>query len=135
MLSTLVQRQKIWAIPMMVSLALSWCLLFCGQLFAASHDAELQAEVPSCHGTVVDRTVAEAQVHELLSDHDLCSGCALDAVQTATPELPAVVLWLQAVVEPVPAELPAEQHSLYLAQGPPYPRTTPLYLEKSLLLI
>ncbi|SEA47778.1 hypothetical protein [Alkalimonas amylolytica] len=130
MLSTLVQRQKIWAIPMMVSLALSWCLLFCGQLFAASHHAELQAEVPSCHGVV-----AEAQVHELLPEHDLCSGCALDAVQTATPELPAVVLWLQAVIEPVLAELPAEQHSLYLAQGPPYPRTTPLYLEKSLLLI
>lgn len=119
---------------MMVSLALSWCLLFCAQLFATESPSfqasQAQLEQPSCHSTI-----AEASLHELLPEHDLCSGCALDAVQTATPELPAVVLWLQAVVEPMPAELPAEQHSLYLAQGPPYPRTTPLYLEKSLLLI
>ncbi|MCH8538125.1 MAG: hypothetical protein LAT66_10195 [Alkalimonas sp.] len=130
MLSTLVQRQKIWAIPMMVSLALSWCLLFCGQLFAANQAPELQPELPPCHGVV-----AEQLIHELLPEHDLCSACALDAVQTVTPELPAVVLWLQAVVEPALAELPSEQHSLYLAQGPPSPRTTPLYLQKSLLLI
>lgn len=130
MLSTFVQRQKFWVIPMMVSLALSWCLLFCGQLFAEHHPAEAQSDAPPCHSVLSTTATAE-----LLPNHDLCSGCALDAVTSSGLELPPVVLWQEPVSELTLNELPVEQAGLYLAQGPPYPRTTPLYLEKSLLLI
>lgn len=129
MLSTFVQRQKIWAIPMMVSLALSWCLLFCGQLFGANHSAELQHE-PPCHGVVTGQLTQEPQLL-----HDLCSGCALEAVQTVTPELPAALLWPYAIIELVQPGLVAGQQSLSQVVSPPYPRTTPLYIQKSALLI
>lgn len=129
MLITFVQRQKVWAIPMMVSLALSWCLLFCGQLFAASQIAEPH-EMPPCHSMMTEQFADEP-----LSLHELCTGCALEAMQTAIPELPLALLWLHAIIEIAQPELSIGQSSLSLVLSPPYPRTTPLYIEKSALLI
>ncbi|SNY52377.1 hypothetical protein SAMN06297280_2097 [Arsukibacterium tuosuense] len=149
MLSTLVQQQKHWTIPLMVSLALSWCLLLCGSLSSginagvndpahamgtehSQHAATVLSEkTPPCHSqpvlTGVDATGLTAQ-------HDNCSGCDTQATQLDPLSLPAMVLfvsWVH-VSEIWPVNEPANN---WFAQAPPPRPSVPLYLRKNLLLI
>ncbi|WP_333608620.1 hypothetical protein [Arsukibacterium sp.] len=150
MLLTLAKQQRRWTIPLMVSLAFSWCMMFCSGLMQLATAAESATPdrvaaapaLPPCHSRMsvapMDATDTVGQLvngNSTLITDDSCFGCESAAVTIAALELPPLLLWLEAVTALTLDSLPAQQHSLYLAQGPPYPRTTPLYLQKSLLLI
>ncbi|MDX1536890.1 hypothetical protein [Arsukibacterium sp.] len=141
MLSTLVQQQKHWTIPLMVSLALSWCLLLCNglvnQAYAAAdypqHAVE-SSETPPCHGAISLTDAPENGSLPLNSTHDNCSGCDSQATQLDPLSLPAVILsvsWLQ-VTELWPGTVHAVDN---FALAPPPRPSVPLYLRKNLLLI
>jgi hypothetical protein len=141
MLNTLVQQQKHWTIPLMVSLALSWCLLLCNglvnQAYAAAdypqHAAETSEALP-CHAAISLNDTSENDSLPLNSSHDNCSGCDSQATQLDPLSLPAVVLsvsWLQ-VTELWPGTVRAVDN---FALAPPPRPSVPLYLRKNLLLI
>ncbi|WP_213999564.1 hypothetical protein [Arsukibacterium sp.] len=143
MLSTMVQQQKHWTIPLMVSLALSWCLLLCDGLVNQAHaeatDHQQQsvaqlATTPPCHGQLPPTSVDGTELPPLTAQHDNCSGCDTQATQLDPLSLPALILlvsWLH------PADIwPAiEPANNWFAQAPPPRPSVPLYLRKSLLLI
>ncbi|WP_019675165.1 hypothetical protein [Arsukibacterium perlucidum] len=143
MLSTLVQQQKYWTIPLMVSLALSWCLLLCSGLVNQAHAkvndhpqqsvAQL-ATTPPCHGQLPVSGIDDTELPTLTAQHDNCSGCDTQATQLDPLSLPAMVLlvsWLH-VAEIWPVNQPANN---WFAQAPPPRPSVPLYLRKNLLLI
>ncbi len=144
MLSTLVQRQKIWIMPLLISMAFSWCFMLCQNLAQASthlpSDSALPQQVlvtPPCHSQFVEITAesntAESNTAALSSEP--CSGCehhAAAAAESVTLVLVAVLIsWLGLTVYDLPATtIPA------IALATPPPRTAvPLYLGKNLLLI
>ncbi|MBV2128950.1 hypothetical protein [Arsukibacterium indicum] len=140
MLSTLVQRQKHWTIPLMVSLALSWCLLLCNGLVSQAIAADYQQHVvmstesPPCHGVISEVDVPPTGSIIVDSTHDNCSGCDTPATQLESLSLPAVVLsvsWLQ-----VNELWPTYSHNSdnFVHPSPPRP-SVPLYLRKNQLLI
>ena len=141
MLSTLVQQQKHWTIPLMVSLALSWCLLLCNglvnQAYAVADSPQHAAAAtttPPCHGVTSLNDAPENSSPSLSSTHDNCSGCDSQATQLDPLSLPAVVLsvsWLQ-VTELWPGTVHAVDN---FALAPPPRPSVPLYLRKNLLLI
>lgn len=143
MLNTLVRRQKIWTVPLLISLAFSWCLLLCQNLAQATpastgslHSSQTAA-TPPCHSqqpTVLQQQVASEGhfTSSLLTEH--CSGCDN---QAATPDaislamVGILVSWAGLPDAIVPASaIPV------IALATPPPRTAvPLYLTKNLLLI
>ncbi|KKO45431.1 hypothetical protein WG68_10275 [Arsukibacterium ikkense] len=141
MLSTLVQQQKHWTIPLMVSLALSWCLLLCAGLVNQAHaevaehsqvpTSVLTEKTPPCHSQQAQTNMDAA---ELTAQHDNCSGCDTQATQLDPLSLPALVLlvsWLH-ITEIWPSNEPVNN---WFAQAPPPRPSVPLYLRKNLLLI
>lgn len=143
MLSTLVQQQKHWTIPLMVSLALSWCLLLCGSFSSPAHaaaaehsqqSAALVATTPPCHGQLPLSSVDDTAQPTISAQHDNCSGCETQATQLDPLSLPALVLlvsWLH-TADIWPA---SERANNWFAQAPPPRPSVPLYLRKNLLLI
>ncbi|MDX1678532.1 hypothetical protein [Arsukibacterium sp.] len=141
MLSTLVQQQKHWTIPLMVSLMLSWCLMLCNGLVSnayAAADASLSVATatatPPCHGTPGLSKVAADDSSILQSTDNYCAGCDSQATQLDPLSLPAVVLsvsWLQ-VADNWPRVIRVVDS---FALTPPPRPAVPLYLRKSLLLI
>jgi len=137
MLSTLVQRQKIWTMPLLLSLAFSWCLMLCQNLAQATTvlptDVTYVAPVtatPPCHSQVASTEIE--QTTTLLTQH--CSGCDNQAAAAEPLSLAfaAVLISWQGMAQltlPVSA-IPA----IALHTPPPRPRV-PLYLAKNLLLI
>lgn len=135
MLSTLVQRQKIWSMPLLISLAFSWCLMLCQNLALAApvqnNSATSQVATPPCHSQPASQ-LTEAGSHKLTVEH--CSGCDNQAA-AAEPLVLAfaavLVTWQGAAQLQWP--LTAQVH---LAFEMPPPRSgVPLYLAKNLLLI
>ena len=135
MLSTFVQRQKIWAIPMMVSLALSWCLLFCQNMAQAVElpsTASHSEHLPPCHSKLAQLTATDTQ---LVLAEAPCSGCeqlaaGSDPLQLASCAI--LVSWQSAYQS---ALLPdGDKSKPYWTQPPPQ-HGPPLYLRKNLLLI
>lgn len=143
MLSTLVKRQKIWTVPLLISLAFSWCLLLCQNLAQAAPAsmAELHSShattTPPCHSqqpTVLQQQVAsEGHVSSsLITEH--CSGCDN---QGATPDAIslAMVGILVSWVGLPDAIVPATAIPVIALATPPPRTAVPLYLAKNLLLI
>lgn len=135
MLSTFVQRQKIWAITMMVSLALSWCLLFCQNMAqavelpsTASHSEHLSP----CHSTLAQLTATDTQ---LVLAEAPCSGCEQLAAASEPLQLASCAILVSWQSAYQPALLPAGDNSKSYWTQPPPQHGPPLYLRKNLLLI
>ena len=132
MLSTLVKQQRHWTIPLMVSLAFSWCLMLCSGLTNEAYAADTP---PPCHSQVVADTGHEMAAPAMLdSEHDNCAGCDNQATQLDPLSLPAVILrgsW-QPATDIWPVKEPTER---FLALAAPPRPSVPLYLRKNLLLI
>lgn len=137
MLSTLVQRQKIWTIPLLISLVFSWCLLFCqSQAITAAQPASVAVATQHvdmmaapCHSMVTSVMDADTPLHS-----DVCSACAEQAAATDPLQLAAMAVlvswqgWFDAA-------LPSSQLSnLVFFAAPPEPGG-PLYLTKQQFLI
>ena len=142
MLSTLVQRQKIWIMPLLISMAFSWCFMLCQNLAQASthlpSDSALPQQVlvtPPCHSKFVEITDESNTAESTALSSEPCSGCeqhAAAAAESVTLVLVAVLIsWLGLTAYDLPATtIPA------IALATPPPRTAvPLYLGKNLLLI
>lgn len=140
MLSTLVQRQKILIMPLILSLAFSWCLILCQNLAQAafvmpSDTLHAMPETPPCHSPLPDlatELAPELSIATLNAEH--CSGCDSQAA-AAEPVLLAfaavLVTWQGAAQLQWPSTA-----QVHLAFEMPPPRSgVPLYLAKNLLLI
>lgn len=135
MLTLLLKRQKLWTVPLIISLALSWCLLFCQNMAqavelpsTASHSEHLSP----CHSTLAQLTATDTQ---LVLAEAPCSGCeqlaaGSDPLQLASCAI--LVSWQSAYQ---PALLPAGDNSKPYWTQPPPQHGPPLYLRKNLLLI
>ncbi|WP_189481240.1 hypothetical protein [Alishewanella tabrizica] len=143
MLSTLVKRQKIWTVPLLISLAFSWCLLLCQNLAQAapasidSLQSSQTTTTPSCHSQ--QPTVLEHQVeskgeftHLLITEH--CSGCDNQAATPDAISLAMVGLLVSWASLP-DAIIPASTIPVIALTTPPPRTAVPLYLAKNLLLI
>lgn len=135
MLTHLLKRQKLWTVPLLISLALSWCLLFCQNMAQAVESpatASHSENLPPCHSKVLQLTDTDASLGLMETP---CSGCeqlaaGSDPLQLASSAI--LVSWQSA---DEPALLPAGNNSKpYWAQPPPQ-HGPPLYLRKNLLLI
>lgn len=135
MLANLIKRQKLWVVPLMISLAFSWCALLCQNVAqaAVSHDKVSGVAMPPCHSMAVSET-AEPAAGVSGHDSDTCSGCDTLAVNSVAIELPVLCL-LALPLAPGAVQYPMQANGFYPVQEPPYPRTTPLYIQKSALLI
>jgi hypothetical protein len=141
MLSTLVQQQKYWTIPLMVSLALSWCLLLCGGLVNQAHAQAVAyspnsetvqlTETPPCHGK---QALAATDISGSNTLHDNCSGCESQATQLDPLSLPAMII-LVSWLHTADIWLVSQTVDTWLVQAPPPRPAVPLYLRKNLLLI
>lgn len=143
MLSTLVKRQKIWTIPLLISLVFSWCLLFCqSQAMASASMATQNIEAKAVEGMSVDVMLA-APCHSMAtatdtadtSPHaDVCSACSEQAAATEPLQLATMAIlvswqgWFDANLSR--AQL---SHFVFFAT-PPEPGG-PLYLTKQQFLI
>ena len=135
MLTLLLKRQKLWTVPLIISLALSWCLLFCQNMAQAvelpsiaSHSEHL----PPCHSKLAQLTATDTQ---LVLAEVPCSGCeqlatGSDPLQLASCAI--LVSWQSAYQF---ALLPAGDNSKPYWTQPPPQHGPPLYLRKNLLLI
>ena len=135
MLSTLVQRQKIWTMPLLLSLAFSWCLMLCQNLAQAT--TVLPADVtyaapatPPCHSQAAS-TEAE-QTTTLLTQH--CAGCDNQAA-AAEPLSLAYAAVLSSWQGMAQLMLPVSTIPAIALHTPPLRPRVPLYLAKNLLLI
>jgi hypothetical protein len=133
MLNTLVKKQRHWAIPLMVSLAFSWCLALCSGLANPAYAAA--AELPPCHS--MKATNVGPDMHSAASldiEHDTCTGCDNQATPLDKLSLPAVILFVswQPVRDIWPQSTAAD---VWFAFTPPPHPSVPLYLRKNLLLI
>ena len=135
MLTHLLKRQKLWTVPLMISLALSWCLLFCQNMAQAveSPATVLHSEnLPPCHSKLAPLTDTDAQ---LLPSEAPCSGCEQLAAGSDPLQLASCAILVSWQSADEPALLPAGDNSKpYWAQPPPQ-HGPPLYLRKNLLLI
>lgn len=135
MLSTLVQRQKIWMMPLLLSLAFSWCFMLCQNVALAlpTQNADLaasQTAMPPCHSQVAADIAPQSA--KLNAQH--CSGCDN---QAAVAEPLALAFSAVLVSWHGIAELSLQLLAIPVqALDTPPPRTAiPLYLAKNLLLI
>lgn len=138
MLSTLVQRQKIWTIPLLISLVFSWCLLFCQNQAMASvnltsvsvvtQDADAMIAAP-CHSMAASVDDANMPLHS-----DVCSACAEQAATSEPLQLAtmAVLVSWQGWSD---ATLPHSQLSNFVFFAAPPEPGGPLYLTKQQFLI
>lgn len=135
MLTHLLKRQKLWTVPLIISLALSWCLLFCQNMAQAVESpatASHSENLPPCHSKAAPLTNSDAQ---LLLVEAPCSGCeqlaaGSDPLQLASCAM--LVSW-QSVYQPVLLS-DGDKSQPYWAHPPPQ-HGPPLYLRKNLLLI
>ena len=127
MLSTLVQRQKLWVLPLLISLAFSWCLMLCqnvAQAATLTPASTAEHSLPPCHSQ--SATTDTAAVSTGHGDSN-CSGCDSQAAHIeplSLPLLAALVSW-----QPWLTALPASNAiPLSLLHTPPPKRRLPLYL-------
>lgn len=143
MLSTLVKRQKIWTVPLLISLAFSWCVLLCQNLAQAAPVSldSLQSSqthaTPPCHSQ--QPTVLEHQIESegeftplVITEH--CSGCDNQAATPDAISLAMVGLLVSWAGLP-DAIIPASTIPVIALATPPPRTAVPLYLAKNLLLI
>lgn len=135
MLTLLLKRQKLWTVPLIISLVLSWCLLFCQNMAQAVElpsTASHSEHLPPCHSTLAQLTATDTQ---LVLAEAPCSGCeqlaaGSDPLQLASCAI--LVSWQSAYQF---ALLPAGDNSKPYWTQPPPQHGPPLYLRKNLLLI
>ena len=135
MLTLLLKRQKLWTVPLIISLALSWCLLFCQNMAQAVElpsTASHSEHLPPCHSKLAQLTATDTQ---LVLAEVPCSGCeqlaaGSDPLQLASCAI--LVSWQSAYQ---PALLPYGDNSKPYWTQPPPQHGPPLYLRKNLLLI
>lgn len=135
MLTLLLKRQKLWTVPLIISLALSWCLLFCQNMAQAVElpsTASHSEHLPPCHSKLAQLTATDTQ---LVLAEVPCSGCeqlaaGSDPLQLASCAI--LVSWQSAYQ---PALLPAGDNSKPYWTQPLPQHGPPLYLRKNLLLI
>ncbi|MCC5452715.1 hypothetical protein LMJ53_13385 [Rheinheimera sp. UJ51] len=137
MLSTLVQRQKLWTVPLLVSLAFSWCLMLCQNVAQAASATTEAHSLPPCHSQPthfsaeqLDETAPAPAVHNV--EH--CSGCDQQAASAEPLQLALSAIFIS--WQTLPKQLypslsiPVSQ----LATPPPKPRL-PLFLSVNQLRI
>jgi len=135
MLTLLLKRQKLWTVPLIISLALSWCLLFCqnmAQAVVPPASASHSENLPPCHSKLAQLTVTDTQ---LVLAEAPCSGCEQLAAGNDPLQLVscAILVSWQSAYQPV--LLPdGDKSKPYWAKPPPQ-HGPPLYLRKNLLLI
>jgi len=135
MLTLLLKRQKLWTVPLIISLALSWCLLFCQNMAQAVElpsTASQSEHLPPCHSKLAQLTATDTQ---LVLAEVPCSGCEQLAAGSDPLQLAscAILVSWQSAYEP--ALLPdGDKSKPYWTQPPPQ-QGPPLYLRKNLLLI
>ncbi|MCF4010369.1 hypothetical protein [Rheinheimera sp. UJ63] len=138
MLSTLVQRQKLWTVPLLVSLAFSWCLMLCQNVAQAATvtSAAMEQTTPPCHSAVNRDDAAEMPLLSIqpLSSQQHCAGCDNQAASAEPVQLAFSAIFITwqklPAVEFLPTAIPASQ----LHTPPPKPRL-PLYLSNNQLRI
>ncbi len=131
MLSTLVQRQKLWTVPLLVSLAFSWCLVLCQKVAQAAMvtSAAMEQTTPPCHSAASRDDAAEIPLlsSQQLASQQHCSGCDNQAASAEPVQLAfsaIFITWQKLLpVELLSSVIPASQ-----LHTPPPKLRLPLYL-------
>lgn len=142
MLTLLLKRQKLWTVPLIISLALSWCLLFCQNMAQAVElpsTASHSEHLPPCHSKLAQLTATDTQLVLAEAPRSGCEQLAAGSEQLAAGSVPLqlascaiLVSWQSAYQF---ALLPAGDNSKPYWTQPPPQHGPPLYLRKNLLLI